>query len=303
MTVQNWKFVVEALDAGLRLDQVVSQHTGLSRRKAREILQLGGVQVERSRVRVASKQVKLGHEIRVALDDALGPLPDMDLDVVFEDEWLLVLNKPAGLPTQGTQASDRHDLMALVARKRPGLKPILCHRLDQGTSGVLVLAKDPKANLGPAFQERSANKTYLARITAPLKVSEAEIRPEVTREIRVDKPIGRLRLSHPARFACEGDVIDAKPSATRFRLATDAEAQGLVKGLWIVAMPETGRTHQIRVHLASIGAPILGDGLYGGQPDAQLWLHAWKLRLRHPVTDVELEFIAESTRFHSSECP
>jgi len=215
--------------------------------------------------------------------------------VVFEDDWLLVLNKPAGLPTQGTQASDRHDLMALVARKRPELKPILCHRLDQGTSGVLVLAKDPKANLGPAFQERSANKTYLARITAPLNASEAEI--------CVDKPIGRLRLSHPARFGCEGDVIDARSSVTRFRLATDVETQGLVEGVWIVAMPETGRTHQIRVHLASIGSPVMGDGLYGGQPDAQLWLHAWKLRLRHPVTEVELEFIAEPMRFRSSEWP
>ena len=155
MAIQNWKFIVEPAQAGLRLDQLVSENTGLSRRKAREVLQLGGVQVAQKRVRVASRTVPPGVEIRVATDDSLGIPQDFPLSVVFEDDWLLVVNKPAGMPTQGTQASDKHDLLALLTRQRPGQKLILCHRLDQGTSGVLVLAKDKAGDLGRLFQERT----------------------------------------------------------------------------------------------------------------------------------------------------
>lgn len=285
MALRSWKFIVEPAEATLRLDQLVSARTGLSRRKAREILQLGGVQVDKKRVRVASKLVKPGTELRVALDESLGTVPDLELEILFEDEWLLVLNKPAGLPTQGTQASDRHDLMALLARQRPGQKLMLCHRLDQGTSGVLVVAKASEANLGPAFQERTLAKTYLARVSRPQEACE------------VDKSIGRLRLAIPARFGCEGDLLEPKPSLTRFRPATPEESAGLVPGVWVVAQPETGRTHQIRVHLASLGNPILGDGLYGGAASDQLWLHAWKLRILHPVTGQEHEFVAPPARF------
>jgi 23S rRNA pseudouridine1911/1915/1917 synthase len=287
MTVQNWKFIVEASEAHLRLDQLLSVHTGLSRRKAREILKLGGVQVGKKRVRVASKEVASGVEVRVALDDALGEPPEIELSVVFEDDWLLVVNKPAGIPTQGTQASDRHDLLALLARQRPGQRLILCHRLDQGTSGVLVLAKDPKADLGPQFQERTPRKVYLARVVGPLET------------VAVELPIGRLRLSKPARFGCEGDLLDPKPSTTLFRPAASEEIDGLVPGDWVVAEPRTGRTHQIRVHLAFLGRPVIGDGLYGGQPSDQLWLHAWKLRVKHPVTGEELELVAAPERFKS----
>jgi len=285
MTVQNWKFVVEASEAGLRLDQLVSARTGLSRRKAREVLKLGGVQVDKRRVRVASKVVPSGAEVRVALDDALGAPPEIKVPVVFEDAWLLVVNKPAGMPTQGTQASDRHDLLALLGRQRPGQKLILCHRLDQGTSGVLVLAKEAKADLGTQFQERTLGKVYLARVSAPLGPAT------------VDRPIGRLRLAKPARFGCEGDLLEPKPSTTCFRPATQEETGELVSGHWIVAEPKTGRTHQIRVHLAYLGRPVVGDGLYGGEPSDRLWLHAWKLRLRHPVTGEELELVADPLRF------
>lgn len=289
MALRNWKFLVEVPDASLRLDQLVSKRTGLSRRAAREALKLGGVQVDHKRVRVASRMVSVGAEIRVAVDDSLGQPPDLELPVVFEDEWLLVLNKPAGLPTQGTQASDRHDLLALLARQRPGQRLILCHRLDQGTSGVLVLAKDPKADLGAQFQDRTLSKTYLARISEPLEATT------------VDLPIGRVRLASPARFGCEGDLLEPRPSLTFFRPATAEETADLQPGPWVVAEPRTGRTHQIRVHLAHLGRPVRGDQLYGGEPSDRLWLHAWKLRLEHPVTGEDLELVAEPRRFRLQE--
>ena len=285
MALRNWKFLVEVSDASLRLDQLVSKRTGLSRRGAREALKLGGVQVDKKRVRVAGRLVPAGAEVRVAVDDSLGQPPELEVPVIFEDEWLLVLNKPAGLPTQGTQASDKHDLMALLARQRPGQKLILCHRLDQGTSGVLVLAKDRAADLGRSFQERALRKVYLARVSKPIEACE------------VDRPIGRLRLASPARFACEGDLLEPKASQTRFRPATADECEGLAPGHWVVCEPRTGRTHQIRVHLTFLGASVMGDGLYGGEPDSQLWLHAWRLFLTHPVTGAELELVADPTRF------
>lgn len=285
MTRRSWIFTVGLDDGELRLDQLVSQHTGLSRRAAREALKLGGVQVDKRRVRVAGRTLKAGQEVRVAVDETLGAVPDFVPEVLFEDAWLLAVHKPAGIPTQGTQASDRHDLMALLVRQRPGQRLMLCHRLDQGTSGVLVFAKDPKADLGPRFQDRSVQKTYLARVARPVEACT------------VDRPIGRLRLAKPARFGCEGDLLEAKPSQTDVRPATAEEVAGLAPGHYAVCAPRTGRTHQIRVHLASLGAPVVGDGLYGGPKDDQMWLHAWKLELQHPVTGEALCLVAPPARF------
>jgi 23S rRNA pseudouridine1911/1915/1917 synthase len=91
--------------------------------------------------------------------------------------------------------------------------------------------------------------------------------------------------------------MDAKPAVTRFRPATGGEVRDLGPGPWVVAEPETGRTHQIRVHLASLGCPVRGDRLYGGAPDPQLWLHAWRLELDHPSTGARLVLTAPPSRF------
>ncbi len=260
----------------------MAKHTGLSRRAAREVLKLGGVQVERKRVRVAGKTVKAGIEICVAFDAELPAVPTMKIPVVFEDPWLLVVNKPTGLPTQGTWASDRHDLLALVKTQRPDLKLFLHHRLDQGTSGLLIFSKDASINaqLTKTFTEHGVRKTYLARIAKPLEACT------------VDRPIGRLRNAVPGRFGVEGDLMEPKAAITVFRPATDEEKKGLPEGHWIIAEPRTGRTHQIRVHLASLGAPVRGDRLYGGDEAPGLELHAWKLALNHPATGTPIEFVA-----------
>jgi RluA family pseudouridine synthase len=217
---------------------------------------------------------------------------DLTVPVLYEDDWLLVVDKPAGMASQGTQASDRHDLQALLQRQRPGQFLALQHRLDQGTSGVLVLAKHPAAHLGVQFQARTLAKTYLARISAPLEACS------------VDLPIGRLRGGPPTRYGCAGDLADPRPARTDFRPADPGEVADLVPGCWVVALPHTGRTHQIRVHLAHLGRPVLGDGLYFGEPSAAgLWLHAWKLELEHPVTGVRLLLAAAPTRFLAQAAP
>jgi len=289
MALKKWTFTVDPEDAELRLDQLIAKCTDLSRRSAREALQLGGVQVDRKRVKVAGKLVKPGTEIRVAFDPDLPPVPTTAIPIVFEDDWIVAVDKPAGIATQGTWATDRHDLLALLKTQRPDLKTFLHHRLDQGTSGLLVLAKDPKANKGLAiaFADRDLVKLYLARISQPLEACT------------VDAPIGRLRGADPGRFGTSGDLMEPKSARTDFRPATAEETAGLIPGHWIVARIHTGRTHQIRVHLVHLGQPILGDSLYGGAPSDRIWLHAWRLGLRHPVTGEDLLLEAPPQRFRA----
>ena len=289
MTLRKWTFTVDPGDADLRLDQLIAKRTDLSRRSAREALKLGGVQVDRKRVKVAGRLVKPGTEVRVAFDPDLPPVTHIPIPVVFEDAWILAVDKPAGIATQGTWATDRHDLLALLKTQRPELQLALHHRLDQGTSGLLVLAKDPKANKGlaSAFADRDRVKLYLARISGPLEACT------------VEAPIGRLRGADPGRFGCTGDLIDPKSARTDFRPATAEETADLVPGHWIVARIHTGRTHQIRVHLVHLGCAILGDALYGGVPSDRLWLHAWRLELKHPVTGEELRLEAPPARFRA----
>ena len=289
MTLRKWTFTVDPQDAEMRLDQLIAKGTELSRRSAREALKLGGVQVDRKRVKVASKLVKPGTEIRVAFDPDLPAVSTVTIPVVFEDAWILAVDKPAGIATQGTWATDRHDLLALLKTQHPELKLFLHHRLDQGTSGLLVFAKDPKANKGlaAAFADRDLEKLYLARISEPLEACSMEA------------PIGRLRGADPGRFGCTGDLMEPKSALTDFRPATAEETAGLVPGHWIVARIHTGRTHQIRVHLAHLGRPVVGDSLYGGAPSDRLWLHAWRLGLKHPVTGEDLRLEAPPVRFRA----
>ncbi len=287
MALQRWTFSVDASDAGLRLDQLIAARTGLSRRAAREALRLGGVQAARKRVKVAGKTLAPGTEVRVAFDPDLPEPPDLVIPIVFEDEWILAVDKPAGLPTQGTWASDQHDLQALLRKQRPELKLFLHHRLDLGTSGLLVFAKSAAANpsLTKQFTEGGVRKSYLARLSESLA------------PCAVDRPIGRIRHADPGRFGCEGDLIEAKASLTEFEEVPSDLRPSLEGPHWILAKPRTGRTHQIRVHLASLGHPILGDRLYGGAESDRLWLHAWRLSLTHPVTGAPLELEAPPTRF------
>ncbi|HJW10087.1 MAG TPA: RluA family pseudouridine synthase [Holophagaceae bacterium] len=287
MALSKWTFIVDAADKDLRLDQIIAARTDLSRRQAREALKLGGVQVARKRVKVAGRSVAPGTEVRVAFDPDLAPPPVMEIPIVFEDAWLLAVNKPAGLPTQGTWATDRHDLQAMLKLQRPELKLFLHHRLDQGTSGLLLFAKDAAANAGltAQFSGHTLQKVYLARVSEPLA------------PCAVDLPIGRLRHADPGRFACEGDLIEPRHAHTTFRPAAEAEAAPLLPGHWVIAEPATGRTHQIRVHLQSLGRPIVGDALYGGSRNDQLWLHAWKLALKHPISGEALALEAPPLRF------
>lgn len=191
------------------------------------------------------------------------------IQVVFVDPWLVAVVKPAGLLSQPGLGPERADcLLRRLAHRWPEL--LLVHRLDQATSGLLLLARDPTTHraLSRAFAERQVGKTYLARVCGC----------PPTRGGRMEQPLARLS-SRPPRYGSVPVERGGKPALTRWRLLRPGDGSSL-----LLLAPTTGRSHQLRVHLALLGHPILGDGLYGEAAPGPMRLHATGLRLRHPVT-------------------
>jgi 23S rRNA pseudouridine1911/1915/1917 synthase len=275
--------VVRPVDEGERLDRFIAARGGVSRGLARRAIDEGGVFLDGRRCKVASKQVRAGYDITINLEEGgRAPAAGAALDrsrLLFADEHLVAVDKPAGVPAQATLTSDRGTLPSLVSALLGG-QVTLVHRLDRETSGVTVLARSraAAAALAEAFRAGTARKTYLAlcaRAPAP---------PEGRLEAAIGKDPRRAGLR---QVSPGGDA-----AATRYRtLATGAAAL-------VEAWPETGRTHQLRVHLAHLGAPILGDPKYGGPRMVgtvgvpRVMLHALRLELAHPVGGAPLVFEA-----------
>lgn len=272
------RFVVPAADDGLRLDQALARHVpGLSRRRARVLLDIGGVFVDKARVKVAGRLVRAGQTIEANLGGALvraaaegvgtaardrtdAGLPPYR--VVHEDEHIVVVDKPAGLVTAPTPESDRGNLLDLLSRRPGGGAVYLVHRLDLPTSGLLVFAKTAAANraLADRFVAHDVERAYLAVVAGAW--------PEGL--VRIDRPIGgRRAVTHVlARDVLGGGVA----TLVRFGL-------------------ETGRSHQIRIHATGVGHPVLGDTQHGTEllrgdvPRApRLALHATVIGFVHPAT-------------------
>ena len=199
--------------------------------------------------------------------------------VIYEDAHVLVLNKPAGLSSQGGRiaANTLDDLLAAFAKSN-GKRPRLIHRLDRDTSGVILTARTQPgaAFLGKAMMARRIRKTYLA-IVAPGAPDPREglIEASLRRESQGREAYTRI---------CPPDHPDAQDASTRYRTLQAGSGAALLE-----LSPRTGRMHQIRVHLASIGRPIAGDPRYGGalmlagQPVPRLMLHAAALSFPHPA--------------------
>jgi len=198
--------------------------------------------------------------------------------VIHEDAAVLALNKPAGLSSQGGRGQVHTlDELLYAFAKASGNRPRLVHRLDRDTSGVILTARtQPAAGfLGKAMMARKFSKTYLA-LVGPA--------PPEPRQGTIDLPLRREEIGREAFMRiCEPDHPDAEPSLTRYRTLAEGEGAALVE-----LRPETGRMHQLRVHLAHLGRPILGDPKYGGaltlngQPVPRLMLHASALEFPHP---------------------
>jgi 23S rRNA pseudouridine1911/1915/1917 synthase len=287
MSTRRITLVAEPGDAHARLDRFIAARGGISRSLARRVLEVGGVFVDGKRCKVASRGVHPGQTIEIHVDEeaaAAAGTPAAALDrsrLLFADEHLCAVDKPAGVLAQSTRATERGALPELCATLLGGPVHVV-HRLDRETSGVTLLGRTPAAAaaLGEAFKRGEVHKTYLAlcaRSPAP---------PEGTIDAPLAPVPGRPGLH---RVAAGGDA-----AVTRYRtLATAADGVALVE-----ARPATGRTHQIRVHLAHVGAPVLGDPRYGGprrrgdREVPRVMLHAFRLSLAHPVTGAALELEA-----------
>jgi 23S rRNA pseudouridine1911/1915/1917 synthase len=259
------RFEVAAEDAGLRLDQVIPRHVaGLSRRKARLVIDLGGVFVDRARVKVASRLVRSGQVVEVVVGGALDRAdePVVAPQLVHVDDHVVVVDKPAGLVTAPTPESDRGDLLDQL-RGRFG-DVWLVHRIDRPTSGLLVFARTAAANkqLGDAFKAHDVDREYMAVV-----IAAADSRT-------IDRPIGgRRAVTHVA-------VRERLPDSTL-----------------VAVRLETGRTHQIRIHLAGVGHPVAGDRTHGGELERRfeprpprLALHAAVLGFTHPASGQRVRF-------------
>ena len=271
-------------EAGERLDTFLAQRCpDLSRSRIQALTAEGCVTVDGAPAKPAAR-LREGQTVSLVVPP---PVPSslvpqaMDLHVVHEDSDLLVIDKPAGLVTHPAPGHPDHTLANAVLAHCPDLegvggeiRPGLVHRLDKDTSGLIVVAKNDtaQAGLSAQFKDRTVSKAYLAAVTG---------HPDPERAI-IDAPIGR----HPRSRTRMAVVSTGRGAVTEYDVLRHLRGYSLVE-----ARPRTGRTHQIRVHLASVGHPVAGDATYG-RPAPGLdrhFLHAHRLAFDHPRTGHRLE--------------
>lgn len=272
--------------AGERLDAYLTRAVpDLSRAHAQKLIASGAVTVN-DRPTKPALRLSPGDRVHVSLPEPrpVAPAPEpIHLAVVYEDDDLIVVDKPAGLTVHpapghpsGTLVNALLAHCADLAGINGDLRPGIVHRLDQDTSGLLVVAKNDRAQLalGRQFAGREVLKAYLALV-------EGNPPPAGV----IDAPIGR----HPAQRKRMAVVAEGRPARTRYRVVAQ-----LAEAVLVVAVLETGRTHQVRVHFAAIGHPVVGDAVYGHRSPLipRQFLHAWRLGFHHPRTGNWMEFEA-----------
>ena len=286
---------VEADEAGLRLDRWFRRHyPQVTHGRLEKWLRSGQIRLDGRRVK-AGIRLEAGQTVRVpplggekppALRDRPSPaVPDaeakaLEARVLHRDDHVLVIDKPPALAVQGGTGTRRHLDAMLDALRFGGERPRLVHRLDKDTSGVLVLARTATAAaaLARAFRSREVHKLYWAVVVGVPRPSSGRI------DLRLAKRLGR----HGERM--EPDTEAGLMAVTEYRIIEHAGR----RAAWLLLEPLTGRTHQLRVHCAAIGTPILGDGKYGGpeavlegdQVSRKLHLHARWIEIPHPAGGV-----------------
>lgn len=264
------KFTVMPDQSGGRLDVfLTAQIPELSRSSIQKLLADGKVLVN-DKARPTKYKVKADDIVTVYFDPKdLDEVPDIDLPILYEDDDCLVVDKPVGILTHSKGRFNPEATVATFIRSRvhgmDGERAGIVHRLDRGTSGVIICAKTPEALtwLQKQFSSRKVKKTYLAVISAAIEPTEAVI----------DVPIAR-NPRKPQTFHVSSDGRSAQ---TTYKVVQTAGVYNLLE-----LYPQTGRTHQLRVHLEYLGRPIVGDTFYEGMPHPRMLLHAWRLEMTLP---------------------
>ena len=272
-----------------RLDKILATQLDVSRNQVEKLVKDGYVFVNDKIITKTSFKVIEGDEVTYTFKEAekrVVPPIDFDVEILYEDEFLLVVNKPSGLVVHPAPSVKEPTLVDWLIHKGISLSTIsgeerhgIVHRIDKETTGALVIAKNNKTHesLSRQLQDKSMGRYYLALIDCPLKD-----------DIVIDKPIGR----NPKNRLMMSVVPEGKTAKTAFvKLLTSPHNVEL-----IAAKLFTGRTHQIRVHLNTLGRHILGDDLYGFKTKrdkiSRVNLHAYLLYLVHPESGEKMEFVA-----------
>jgi 23S rRNA pseudouridine1911/1915/1917 synthase len=306
-----YSFTIAEKESGLRMDVFLSRNCpSLSRAQIKKAADAGKIEVNGVRAKAGrrlSKDDRVVFEKPAAVDSNTVP-EDIPLTVVYEDRFFLVIDKPAGMvvhPAAGNYSGTLVNALLFHCKDLSGIggvmRPGIVHRLDKGTSGLLIAAKSDETHRGLAaqFKRREVKKTYHALVHGNVKGEEGII----------DAPVGR-------------DIADRKKMSTRSRRGKDARTRWRVCERFGVATLleveiETGRTHQIRVHLTALGYPVIGDTVYGGgrarnAADSVLKeklkamrrhaLHASRLSFVHPITGSLMSFSSSLPEDMASLC-
>jgi 23S rRNA pseudouridine1911/1915/1917 synthase len=285
------RFVVTPDQAGQRLDRLLASLTSATRSHIKRL-------IDEERARVGGESKKAGYVVRAHEEIEVLPMPEepttaipqeIPLEVLYEDEYLAAINKPPGMVVHPAPGQWQGTVVnALLFRWGRGkladtFRPGIVHRLDKDTSGVLLVAKDERTleRLAYQFKERQVHKTYVAVVVGHFSTRTGEITLPIGRH-----PVDRKKMSVQARRS--------RAAVSRYQVVAEADGVSLVR-----LFPETGRTHQLRVHLAAIGHPIVGDQVYGPRNVPRSCasaavtfprqaLHAEAIQFCHPVSGERL---------------
>ena len=277
-----------AKEENIRLDMFLSEVLGETRNQIDNLIKKGFVSVENKKKAKSGLKLQLGQKVTVNFPEVVKQEAldvDFDVEIVYEDDYFMVLNKPSGVIVHGAASVKEATLVDWLKKQNISLSTIsgeerhgIVHRLDKGTSGLMVIAKTNEAHvkLSSQLEDKTMGRYYLAFTDLPLKD-----------DVVVNNTIGR----NPNNRLKMGIVPHGKSAKTAFvKLALSKDE----KYEFIAAKLFTGRTHQIRVHLESIQRHILGDALYGfkGNIDKikRVYLHAYCLYLKHPMSGEDMSF-------------
>jgi len=285
------------------LDWVVAAHfPELSRTRVQELIDAGQVLLDGSAAKKGSTRLRGGEKVTVEITERpamVARAEAIPLEVLYEDEDVIAINKPAGMTVHAGAGNSSGTLVnALLGRglelSKGGdpLRPGIVHRLDKETSGVILVAKNDAAHakLGEAFQQRAVKKTYIALVQGLLKEKSGTIELAIGRD-----PLHRTRMATPRKSGRGAAPANPRDARTDWRVLANVSKAALVE-----VQLHTGRTHQIRVHFAALKHPVVGDTLYGAAANLRIgkvtlprlernFLHASRLGFAQPRTGAWLE--------------